>query len=74
MRNSNPVAILNQSSEDETSSEPPIKRRRKNTSKPLLRNVPQKSVGTRGKRRSLSRLPDMPLDILYEVRLLSNTH
>ncbi len=67
----NIAALSEEGLEDETNPEPPTKRRRKNNSKTLSRNAPQKSAGTRGKRKSLSRLPDMPLDILYEVCLSS---
>ncbi|KAI1794636.1 hypothetical protein LXA43DRAFT_995909 [Ganoderma leucocontextum] len=63
----NLAAVSEQGPEDETNPEPPTKRRRKNTSKAWPRNAPQKLARTRGKRKSLSRLPDMPLDVLYEV-------
>ncbi|EJF66113.1 hypothetical protein DICSQDRAFT_152111 [Dichomitus squalens LYAD-421 SS1] len=46
--------------------EPPPKRRRKNASK-VSNQVARQDTTSRGRRKSLSKLPDMPLDILYEV-------
>nr|VWO94846.1 F-box domain protein [Ganoderma boninense] len=65
----NLVAVPVRGSEEEKSLGPPTKRRRKNTSKssPTTTSALLKSASARGKRKSLSKLPDMPLDILYEV-------